>query len=276
MSKKLLSGLITLALAATASGAQLPEAGKKDARIRIATYDPDDVVTVYASVGIETHIVLEPAEKIVDMTGGDTKAWGVASRLARNGVFLKPAGELPNANLHVVTDKRTYTFDLKLARKDKREIPFLTVFFRYPADEQAARAQAQAAAAAAREAEQLRMLLDAAAPAGNRRYSVQGSSALAPIEAWDDGRTTSLRFRARSSIPAIYAARGDRDSLEQIENIHLQDDVVHVQGVRRKLVLRVGEQVACVFNDGFDADAARPETNTASPYVTRSMKGAGK
>lgn len=269
MKTRLLTTLVALAMASASFAAQMPEAGKKDARIRFATYDPYDVVTIYTRVGMETHLVLDPEEKIVDMTGGDVDAWGVATKLDRNGVFLKPAGALPDANMHIVTNKRTYSVELKLARQAKGEVGFMTVYFRYPAAEQAAERSA-------RKAEEVRELLDKASPVGNRRYSVQGSSELAPIEAWDDGRTTFLRFRARSGIPAVHAARGDDDALEQVENINAKDDVIQVQGVRRKFVLRIGDQIACVFNDGFDPDAARPVTNTASPYVQRTLKGTEK
>lgn len=266
MNRRLLSVVAALAVAASAHGAQIPEAGKQDARIRFATYDPYDVVTIYTRYGMETHIVFDADEKVMDMTGGDTEAWGVAPKRDRNGFFIKPSADLPDSNIHVVTNKRTYTFDLKLARKGKDQIGFMTVFFRYPAAQRAANA-------AAAEAEQVRGLLNAASPAGNRRYTVQGSSDLAPIEAWDDGRTTFLRFRARSSIPAFYAARGDDESIEQIDNPTVKDDVVQLPGVRRKFVLRIGNQVACVFNEGYDPDAARPVTNTASPYVKRTLKG---
>jgi len=259
-----------LALVGTiAHAAQLPEAGKKDGRIRFAVYDPHDVVTIYTRVGLETHIVLDPAEKIVDMTGGDVEAWGVATKLARNGVFLKPAGELPDTNLHVVTNKRTYSFDLRLARRGRGDVGFMTVFFRYPGSE-------FGAGAAAKEAADVRNLLEAGSPTTNRRYSVQGSDELAPIEAWDDGRSTFLRFRARSSIPAIYNGIGEGDSSEQIVSTTVRDDVVQVHGVRRKLVLRVGRVVACVFNDGFDLNAKRPATRTASPNVERALRGSGK
>jgi len=268
MNRTFMTAIITLALATNASGAQLPEAGTKDARIRFATYDPYDVVTIHTRVGLLTQIVLDQDEEIVDMTGGDVEGWGVATKQARNGVFLKPAAELADANLHVVTNKRTYSFDLKMARKSKGEIGFMTVYFRYPEAEKAKQAIAS-------DAEQVRLLLNAAVPAGNRRYSVQGSSDLAPIEAWDDGRTTFLRFRARSTIPAIYEPN-ERGIPARIENINVQDDVVQVQGIRRKLVLQSGKRMACVFNDGFDPDAARPATNTTSPHVVRTLKGVGK
>ena len=269
MSKRFLPCLAALLVSASSHGAQVPEAGGKDVRIRFASYDPYDVVTIYARVGLETHLVLDPDEKIVDMTGGDVEAWGVATKLARNGVFLKPAGELPDTNLHVITNKRTYSFDLRLAKRAKGEIGYMTVFFRYSVAE-------RAADNAAKESAAVRALLDAASPVTNRRYSVQGSSELAPVEAWDDGRTTFLRFRARSRIPAIYSASGD-DLSGQISNITTKSDVIQVHGVREKLVLRVGRhEIACVFNEGFDMNAPRPVTNTASPYVTRTLKGTGK
>jgi len=144
----------------------------------------------------------------------------------------------------------------------------MTVYFRYPEAEKAKQA-------AASELEQVRRLLDAAAPAGNRRYTVQGSSDLAPIEAWDDGRSTFLRFRARSTIPAIYEA-SEEGAPARIENINVEDDVVQVQGIRRKLVLQSGKRIACVFNEGFDRDATRPANYTVSPQVKRTLKGAGK
>lgn len=268
MNKQFLSLMAVLLTATAAHGAQLPEAGKKDARVRFATYDPHDIVTIYTRVGLLTQIVFDQDEKIVDMTGGDVEAWGAATRKARDGVFLKPAGEVADANLHVVTNKRSYSFDLKLARKAKGEVAFMTVYFRYPV-------AAQAAEAAAKEADQVRNLLDVAFPIGNRHYSVQGSSDLAPIEAWDDGRTTFLRFRARTSIPAIYEANDD-SSVKRIENINVKDDVVQVQGVCRKLVLQTGKEIACVFNEGYDPTAPRPATNTASPQVKRTLKGTGK
>jgi type IV secretion system protein VirB9 len=138
MMSRVVSVLAGLAVSFSAHSAQMPEPGKKDSRIRFAIYDPYDVVILYTRIGLETHIILDPTEKIVDMTGGDVEAWGVASKLDRTGVFLKPAGELPDTNLHVVTTKRTYSFDLKLARKKKGEVAFMTVFFKYPNSDRSA------------------------------------------------------------------------------------------------------------------------------------------
>jgi type IV secretion system protein VirB9 len=256
-----------MTLAAFAHAAQEPEPSKGDPRIRYVTYDPNNVVLLYSRIGASMLVQFEADEQLVDMVGGDVDAWGAASTKARNGIFLKPAAIAPETNIQVITNRRTYNFELKLSPKGKPN--YLTVRFRYPEDE-------RAATAAVKEEARIHALLEAGSPTGNRNYTVQGSTELAPIEAWDDGRTTFLRFRASASIPAIYVARGDDDSLEQIEKPVTKDDVAQVPGVRRKLVLRIGRQVACVFNEGFDPNAARPETSTVSPYVRRTVKGAGK
>jgi type IV secretion system protein VirB9 len=70
--------------------------------------------------------------------------------------------------------------------------------------------------------------------------------------------------------------RAGEDALEQIESPTFKDDVMQVSGVHRKLVLRIGRQIACVFNDGYDPEAPRPPTSTASPQVDRILKGAAK
>ena len=267
MNKRFFCIVAGLTLTAAVQAVQEPEPSKGDSRIRYVTYDPNNVVLIYSKIGASLLIQFASDEQLVDMVGGDVEAWGAASTKARNGIFLKPAAVAPQTNMQVITNRRTYNFEVKLAPKGKPN--YLTVRFRYPEDE-------KKAASTATENHGVRALLDAGASIGNRRYSVQGSSELAPIEAWDDGRSTFLRFRARASIPAIYSTRGSDDPEEQIESPVTKDDVVQIAGVRRKLVLRIGKEVACIFNEGFDANAQRPATSTASPYVTRTLKGAAK
>lgn len=257
-----LASLLTMHVQA----AQETVAAKGDSRIRFVDYDPNNVVTIYGKVGASTMILFEPDEQLVDMVGGDTDAWQAASTGRRNGVFFKPAVKAPATNIQVVTNKRAYNFDMRLAAQ--KEIGYLTVRFRYPTVEQVADAMAKAR-------ERVDALLDQASPARNRNYSVQGAGELSPIETWDDGTVTYLRFAARGQVPAIYAATGPDSASERVENVTVASDgTVEVHAVRRKFVLRSGLIVACVFNEGFDAAAPRPVTNTSSPNVVRTVKGA--
>jgi type IV secretion system protein VirB9 len=252
-------------LSMQAQAAQDPMPSKGDPRIRFVDYDPNNVVTIYGKVGTSTMILFEPDEQLVDMVGGDTDAWQAASTGKRNGVFFKPAVTAPATNIQVITSKRAYNFDMRLAAK--KETGYLTVRFRYPAAEHAADAKVT-------EQKRIEALLDRASPVRNRNYTVQGAGELSPVEAWDDGTVTYLRFPTRAQIPAIYLALGDGAELERVENVTVASDgTVEVHDVRRKLVLRSGTRVACVFNEGFDAGAPRPATNTSSPSVERVVKG---
>lgn len=266
MRAALLTFCLALALAAPAHGAVEPAIAKNDPRIRVITYDQDSVVTIYGKVGISTLILFEKDEELYDMVGGDTAAWGAASTKARNGITVKPIAKVAVTNIQVITSRRVYNFDMKLAPKDTPG--FLMVRFRYPVIE-------RAEADATREKEKVQSLLDAPPVGGNRNYTVQGSSSLQPIEAWDDGTSTYFRFAANASLPVIYGARASDDKLERIENVSVTPgDVVQVPGVRPKFVFRIGRQVACVFNEGYDPKGARPATNTVSPHVKRITKGA--
>lgn len=252
-------------LAAHAHAAQDPIAAKGDPRIRFVDYDPNNVVTIYGKVGTSTMVLFEPDEQLVDMVGGDTDAWQAASTGKRNGVFFKPAVTAPATNIQVITSKRAYNFDMRLAAK--KDTGYLTVRFRYP-DEQ------HAVDARAKEQDRVEALLEKASAVRNRAYTVQGAGELSPVEAWDDGAVTYLRFPARAQVPAIYAATGAGGELERVENVTVAgDSTVEVHAVRRKFVLRSGSTVACVFNEGFDAGAPRPATNTSSPDVERIVKG---
>jgi type IV secretion system protein VirB9 len=252
-------------LSTHAYAVQEPVPSKADSRIRFVDYDPNNVVTIYGKVGASTMILFEPDEQLVDMVSGDTGAWQAASTGRRNGVFVKPAVKAPTTNIQVITNKRAYNFDMRLAAQ--KETGYLTVRFRYPVAEQAADGKARAA-------ERIEALLEQGGPVRNRNYTVQGAGELSPVEAWDDGTVTYLRFPQRGQVPAIYAATGDGDELERVENVTVASDgTVEVHAVRRKFVLRSGSVVACIFNEGFDAAAQRPATNTSSPSVERVVKG---
>jgi type IV secretion system protein VirB9 len=263
----LLAILATLLLAGGAHAAKVPGPSKGDPRVRYAEYDPDEVYTIFSKIGVPTTILFEADEKILDMPAGETEAWSLGTLKSGNGLTFKPKVTLPDSVIQVITNKRTYNFDVALATKPKGY--FMIVRFRYPAVQ-------QAADRAAKERADVDKLLAAENPAANRRYSVSGSSEIAPVEAWDDGSTTYLRFSARQGLPAVYSERGDGgDALQQIENARVNGDRVEIPGVHRKLVLQTdnGRRVACVYNDGYSQAAPRPATNTASPLVKRVLKG---
>lgn len=268
--RKIVVAIIALLVAGGASAAQLPAPAPGDKRVRFVDYDPHDVVTVYARIGQDTVFVFADDEKVLDMGGGDTDAWDVGLAKSGNAFFIKPKARSPETSVHILTDKRIYTFDMKLARK-RSQPTYLTVFFRYPD-------QLRKLQAAQRKTQEARDLLDMERPVANVNYSVQGAEALSPVRAWDDGTATFFRFAENGVIPAIY--RVD-DGVESLVNVTAQPDgTLKVHTVAPRFSLRDGAgnrpRVACVWNENFARTAQPRNTNTRSPRVERQIRGASQ
>ena len=260
---RILTLCTALAVSVPAYAAQQTRASAKDSRIRFVDYDPHDVVTIYGRVGADTLILFDPDEKIEDLSGGDTDAWAVGVTKKGNGFFIKPAATSPATNAHVVTDRRVYSIDLRLAGKGQQS--YFTVWYRYP-DQDAAKQHAAA------ERKQTRDLLAAGVPGAqkNYRYTQQGSSEIAPAAAWDDGTATYLTFPANGTVPAVYVV--GEDGKEQLVNTSTTGDVLQLHKVAPKFILRSGDLVTCIFNEAYDATGKRTDTGTASPDVQRVLK----
>jgi type IV secretion system protein VirB9 len=258
---------VAIALPLPALAVQPTYASPGDPRVRFVDYDPNNVVTIYGRVGDDTLVMFDKGEKILDLGGGDTDAWGVGVITAGNGFFIKPTATSPNTNVHVVTDKRVYSIDMKLAARGQSN--FLTVWYKYP-DLEAARRAAQANRQRAADL----LKYGAAGAARNHNYTEQGSDSIAPLEASDDGTFTYFRFAAHADIPAIYTV--GEDGKEHLVSKNVQDDVIQVHAVARKFVLRADNLVTCVFNESYDPIGKRPLTNTASPQVERVLKTPGE
>lgn len=257
---------VALALSAPVWAAQQTVAAPGDSRIRFVDYDPHNVVTIYGRIGAYTLIMFDRDEQIEDISGGDTEAWAVGVTKQKNGFFIKPSAVSPNTNAHVVTNRRVYSIDLKLAPRG--QVNYLTVWYRYPSEE-AKRKQAES------DRKRSRDLLDAGTSGfRNENYTEQGSESTSPVAAWDDGRITHLRFAAHDPMPAAYGV--DESGKEFLLNMTVEDDVLKLHGVFARIVLRRGDQVTCIYNESYNAAGVRPESGTASGAVQRIIKGAGQ
>jgi type IV secretion system protein VirB9 len=237
-----------------------------DSRIRYVDYDAANVVKIVAKYGRQTFVKFANDERIEDLGGGDTAAWEIGVAQRPNSFFIKPKDRSPNTNITVITNKRFYNFELQLYTGRAQNM--YMVLFRYPSEE----AKARSAADSRKRTEKL-LKNGSAGLAQNRNYMMQGSDSIAPIEAWDDGQFTHLRFAPRADFPAVYYVA--EDGTETLANNHPEDDgaVIVVHRVAKKLVLRKGNLVTCIFNESFEPVGIKPPTNTKSPAVERVIRG---
>ena len=116
-----MSRLMTM-LAAILMMAPLPslaldrgEVSPTDPRVRIYDYAPEEVYALTGYFGHVTSIFFREDEKVQTISAGDSEAWDVNVAKNKDFVFLKPVLEpARRSNLIIVTDLRTYIFDLQM------------------------------------------------------------------------------------------------------------------------------------------------------------------
>jgi type IV secretion system protein VirB9 len=107
----------------------------------------------------------------------------------------------------------------------------------------------------------------------NTQYSVAegaGSQDIVPTLVFDDGRFTYLRFPGNREIPAVFHVLGDGS--ETLVNARMEEDLLVVDRVSRRLMLRAGSAVVGLWNEAFDLDGKPPGDGTTVPGVQRVLR----
>ena len=278
--------------AATASTVCAAETAIADPRLREVLYDAQAVVTVPVKRGVVTLVVLDADEAITEVAaglGGDcTKteaAWCIAAQPGGRNLFVKAKSTAgaPN-NLAVVTDRRTHSFRFVVLADNDAKAPVYRLVVKAPVVR-----PAMPARPTLRDAAPLAVLpalppqpspqeviaerLQAKAQVLNSSYSIaegSGSEDIVPSLVFDDGRFTYFRFPGNREVPAVFHVLGDGS--ETLVNARMEDDLLVVDRVSRRLMLRAGSAVVGVWNDAFDLDGVPPGGGTTVPGVQRIFK----
>jgi type IV secretion system protein VirB9 len=214
----------------------------------IMTYDFADgaLFQVYAAPLRLTTIELQPGEKIVGRpAAGDTVRWVMDVGRSGTGLteqqhlYIKPTRSGLSTTMVVTTDRRTYYLELH----SFEDTYVAAVRWRYPQDE-----VAQLETAAAREDS-----LAGATTATNvnldamnfaYRISVEkGEPSWVPVQVFDDGRKTFIRFpqaMQNREAPALFVISSANDV--QIVNYRVKNDYYVVDRLFDRAELRVGQQ----------------------------------
>lgn len=216
-----------------------------DSRIRVLVYSPDDVFKFVGYYGYQTSIELAHDEEVVSISMGDTSAWQIVPSGFR--IFIKPMDSDATTNMTLITNKRTYFFELYAEEAEDIRDPDMVfnVRFLYPDDEETD---------SIRTFHALSSGPDLTHPEKyNFNYSISGSEDIAPIKVYDDGEFTYLEFRDKNKdMPAIFAV--DDDLRESMVNLHASDsntNIIVVEHVFPKLSVRLGQKLVCIFNEAY-------------------------
>nr|WP_236598904.1 TrbG/VirB9 family P-type conjugative transfer protein [Ramlibacter monticola] len=278
-----------LGLALSNAAAVAPE--PTDPRLREVVYDSRAVVTVPVKRGVVTLVVLDADESITEVAaglGGDCAkaeaAWCVAAQAGGRTLFVKAKSTASAANnLAVVTDHRTHAFRFVVLADGDPKPPVYRLVVKAPAR------VAPAARLALRDTA-LPVALPAVPPPPppqqvvaermqakpqvmNTQYSIaegRGSQDIVPTLVFDDGRFTYLRFPGNREVPAVFHVLSD--GVETLVNARMEDDLLVVDRVSRRLMLRAGSAVVGLWNEAFDPDGKPPGDGTTVPGVQRVLK----
>ncbi len=236
--------LLTAALLAATASPLLA----KDARLATRLFNPDEVVRVEGKMGVQASIAFAEDERIENVAIGDSNSWQVTPNKRANLLFVKPLAAKAQTNMTVVTDRRTYFFDLVSGTFGA---PLYVLRFTYPDEPKPVQA---AAATPALTAEESQVLAAKGAdqpvdPATlNFAWRSKGKASLLPARVYDDGMATYLQWSARTPIPAIQIR--DEGGTEGPVNFAVRGDVIVIDGVPGLIVLRSGKDFATIENAG--------------------------
>ena len=252
--------LVAIIVAQPCAGAVPQNAtGRPDPRIRVIPYDPDRVVLVDAAFGFQMMIQFSGDEHIQNVSVGDGSAWQVTPNKAATLLFIKPVDVASRTNMTVITDRRSYLFELNAHQSAGAGAasayldPAYVLRFTYPADKKDAQP-------------------DPPPERRNTAYSFAGSRATLPSVVFDDGRFTYFRWPDQVSVPALFLVSAD--GAESLVNYSVRDGFQVVEQVAPRFVLRNGKDVTVIINEAWREPA--PAAGSPRPADGREAHAADK
>jgi type IV secretion system protein VirB9 len=257
-----------IGLAASAVLGCMAASATADNRIRSMAYDPDRIVQILGRAGIQSTIEFAPDERIENVAVGDSSAWQVTPNHRASLLFVKPLTARSRTNMTVVTDRRTYMFDLVAG--DKWTTPVYALKFSYPNDkapEPAVKPTDPAASSAVGAPQQ-----PAAMTAERLHFDWQskGYGKLIPARVFDDGTAVYLSWNREIPLPAILTVSEDRR--EGPLNYRMSGEYIIVSPIPQNMVLRYDNRMAVLWTTrrvvpSQPAPAASPTNDIAQRMV---------
>lgn len=212
-----------------------------DSRLRVIVYNPHDVFKFTGYYGYQASIDFAKDETIQSVSMGDSTSWQIVPSGFR--MFIKPIEDDATTNMTVITNKRVYYFELYAEEAADIRDPNMVfnVKFIYP-DEDISDEYTPNKSMSEPDLDEPENL--------NFNYQVSGSEIIEPVKIFDDGRFTYFQFRNRNAeMPTFFSV--DHELKEHMINYRVMGKYIVVEKIYQKLSLRLGEEVLCVFNDGY-------------------------
>jgi type IV secretion system protein VirB9 len=216
-----------------------PAYGAADTRIRVQAYDPNQIVRIIGKAGIQSTIEFGDDERIENVAVGDSAAWQITPNHRASLLFVKPLTAHSRTNMTVVTDRRTYMFDLVAG--DKSSAPLYAMKFSYPNEKPVEVAKATTQVAVVTPAPTPAMV----AAKLHFDWNTKGNGKLLPTRVFDDGSALFLAWSHDTPLPAILTMSEDRK--EGPLNYRMDGDYIVIAPIPQNVVLRYGNKTAALW-----------------------------
>lgn len=269
-------------------------AQQADPRLHEVVYDPSAVITVPVKRGLVTLVVFDADETITEVAaglGGDCNkpdaSWCVVAQPGARNLFVKAKSSANAANtLAVVTSRRMHSLRFVVLADADPKPPVYRLVIKAPAappvvSSTRVRPDADLSALSAVPAmppppppqQVVGERLTAKPLVMNTQYSIaegDASQDIVPALVFDDGRFTYLRFPGNREVPAVFHVLPDGS--ETLVNARMEDDLLVVDRVSRRLMLRAGSAVVGLWNEAFDLEGRPPREGTTVQGVARVLR----
>jgi type IV secretion system protein VirB9 len=223
---------------------------KIDHRVRTVMYQPDEVYKFTGHYRFQSTIEFEEGEEIRTISMGDSTAWMLNP--TENRLFLKPVDQDATTNMTLITNRRTYLFELHANETDDiadKDMVFIMRFIYQDAQGSQSFSQYLDAVPSPD--------MEENAERYNFNYTISGAEEYAPIRIFDDGEFSYFQFKNKNAdVPAFYWV--DDEGNESMINYRTRGDYIVVERVAKRLTLRYGREVVCVFNEAMLARIPKP------------------
>lgn len=251
--------------------AQLANPVTTDSRIRTLVYNPNEVYELKFYYGYQSFIEFAEDEEIEMISIGEAFAWRLTP--AGKRLFIRPLEIAGHTNMTIISNRRTYHFDIRSGEYDGKadEELIYTIRFFYPQIGQplpipqiltvpnpapppqlslnktviktpfpGAKISDKLPNLIARNLENSELNFD---------FSLAGKADnINPMKVYDDGRDTFFQFPNENAvIPTISMVdnRGNEQALSYI----IRDSFVVVPVTGRQFTLRLADALLCVYNN---------------------------
>jgi type IV secretion system protein VirB9 len=225
-----------------------------DSRIKTLVYNENEVFHITLQYGYQSNIEFAKGEDIETLSIGNSSSWKITPVDRR--LFIKALEGSAKTNMTVITNKRTYQFELESKNPDDNldeELVYVVRFF-YPSESfDTALPKIDSSKFAPEPAMSMAPVTtsDVAKKddSFNFNYTLSGPDTIAPTKVFDDSKQLFLKFpNNNANLPSFFTV--DDAGKETRVSFARQGEYIVIKQLIKKMALRLGKDVVYIFNEG--------------------------